>query len=478
MPLFALPLSTATKSTTSARVHFTSRLPTRKRKRASSSSSEDDYHQQYGSGLPAASTNPLSLTPDEIAQYRLAGLDLGEEIPSILGWPHRGLPGEKEWFTPDVKVKQRDRKGKRRADDVEDEEKKVVPVQETNRALQGPRLRMQHLNVLTAVLQRCLLEGDIPRASRAWAILIRAQVAGAGVDIRGSGYWGIGAELLVRSGETKARNRFHTDEDSDYEADDENNLDERANTRKEDEDPWGTKEGLEKAKAYFERLILQYPYKRQFHGSVTALDFWPAMVSCEIYGIQHEQNQSLKKIARSEEKDEDQDASDSDSDIFEDAESHISGEDEDDFAIDQRRKDRRSRRKAQKRRVQKDEVRQTALLAAETIAGRMDELMTTPPFSDSHALLRLRGMLALYIGDFSVPAMPIQEDEEENGTERRFLMRQRASEHEQGKKKLEEEQAKARKMFKKIADSGGDTSDLNGLYLGGDPDEMEVSYDE
>ncbi|TVY42630.1 Dehydrogenase [Lachnellula subtilissima] len=475
MPLFALPLSTATKASTSARVHFTSRLPTRKRKRASSSSSEEEYAQQYSSGLPAASTNPLSLTPDEIAQYRLAGLDLNEEIPSVPGWPHRGLPGDKQWFTPDVKTKEKDGKGKLRAEDVEEEEEdnKAVPVQETNR---GPKLRMQHLSVLTAVLQRCLLEGDILRARRAWALLIRAQVAGAGMDIRSSGYWGIGAELLIRSGESKARNRFHADGDSDYEADDEDNLNDR--DRELNEEGWGSKDGLQRAKAYFERLILQYPYKRQFHGSVSALDFWPAMVSCEIYGIQHELKQSLKRIARAEEKDENEDGSDSDSDVFEDAESHVSEEDGDAATIEQRRTDKRSWRKAEKRWAQKDDARQNALLASESIAGRMDELMTSPPFSDSHTLLRLRGMLALYIGDLSVPAMPILEDEEGNDTDRRFLIRQRISDHERGKRSLDEEQSKARKLFKKVADSGDDYRDLNGLYLGDDQDEMELSYDD
>ncbi|TVY38417.1 Dehydrogenase [Lachnellula occidentalis] len=480
MPLFALPLSTATKASTSARVHFTSRLPTRKRKRASSSSSEEENAQEYSSGLPAASTNPLSLTPDEIAQYRLAGLDLNEEIPSVPGWPHRGLPGEKSWFTPGVKAKERDGKGKGKlgADDLEDEERanKTGPVQETNCPLQGPKLRMQHLSVLTAVLQRCLLEGDIPRASRAWAMLIRAQVAGAGMDIRSSGYWGIGAELLIRSGEIKARNRFHADEDSDYEADDEDNLVDR--DRELNEEAWGSRDGLEKAKAYFERLILQYPYKRQFHGSVSALDFWPAMVSCEIYGIQHELKQTLKMISRAEEKDEDEDASDSDSDVFSDAESHVSDEDGGAAAIEQRRRDRKRWRKAEKRWTQKDEARQIALLASENIAGRMDELMTSPPFSDSQTLLRLRGMLALYIGDLSVPAMPIREDEEGNDTDRRFLIRQRISDHERGKRSLGEEQSKARKLFKRIADNGEHNLDINGLYLGDDQDEMEVSFDE
>lgn len=405
---------------------------------------------------------------------------MNEEIPNVPGWPHRRLPAEKQWFTPDVKTKERDRKGKGkgRVNDVEGEDgdNKAVPVQETNRAFHGPKLRMQHLSVLTAVLQRCIQEGDIPRASRAWALLIRAQVAGAGVDIRSSGYWGIGAELLTRGGETKARNRFHADSDSDYEADDEDNSNVR--DRELNEGGWGSKDGREKAKAYYERLILQYPYKRQFHGSVSALDFWPAMVTCEIYGIQHERQQSLKRIARAEEKDEDEYASDSDSDVFEDAESHVSEEDGDAAAIEQRRKDKRNWRKAEKIWAQKDEARQTALLAAENLAGRMDELMTSPPFSDSQTLLRLRGMLALYIGDLGVPAMPIQEYGEGNDTDRRFSIRQGISDHERGKRNLVEEQTKARKLFKKIADSGEDNLDLGGLYLGDDQDEMDVSDEE
>lgn len=476
MPLFALPLSATTKSNTSARVHFTSNLPTRKRKRASSSSSEDDPIQQNGNGLSAASTNPLSLTPDEITQYRLAGLDLDEEVPSISSWPHRGFPREDEWFTTDAKATKKDVKGKGKADD---EDVTAVPaVQETNRMPKGPRLRMQHLGVLTAILQRCLLEGDIPRASRAWSMLIRVQIAGVEVDIRDSGYWGIGAELLIRNGETKARNRFFPDEDSDYDADDEDNFDGRAGIRDQDDGIWGSKSGLEKAKKYFERLILQYPYKRQFHGSVNALDFWPPMVSCEIYGIQHEQRESLGRIAKAEAKDDDEDASDSDSNAFEDAESHISGENEDEFANEQRRKDKIKLRKAEKRWAQKEEVRQTALLAAETIAARMDELMNTPPFSDSHTLLRLRGMLALYIGDLSVPKLPSREDEDEKDSDRRLLLRQRVSDHERGTRAMEEQQAKARKLFKKIADGGGDSSDLNGPNLGKDEDEMEVDSDE
>jgi hypothetical protein len=460
-------------------VHFTS-LPTRKRKRAASSS-EDEYPEQYSGRLAAASTNPLSLTPDEIAQYRLAGLDLDEEVPNIRGWPHRGLSREEDWFTPDTKKKEKDRKGKGKAIIEENDEEMVddkAPTAETSRSSQGPKLRMQHLGVLTAILNKCLLEGDMARANRAWSMLIRAQIRGLGVDIRETGYWGVGVELLTRSGENRPRDRTQIDDDSDYEADDEDNSNIGAQRTEQSEQRWGTKEGSEKAKAYLERLILQFPYKRQFHNTVNPLDFWPQMVTDEIYDIQYEQRQSLKKIANAEEKDEDDEASDSDSDAFEDAESHVSQEDDDDFTIEKRRKDKRRRRKAEKRWTQKDDVRQTALVTAETIAARLDELMVTPPYSDSHVLLRLRGMLSLYIGEVSVPAMPITGDEEEDTAEQRFLFRQRISEHERGKRRLEEEQAKARRLFAKIAKDGGDTSDPNGLYLGHEEDEMEVNYDD
>jgi len=461
-------------------VHFAS-LPTRKRKRATSSS-EDEYPEQYSGRLTAASTNPLSLTPDEIAQYRLAGLDLDQEVPNIRGWPHRGLSRGDNFFTPDTKKTEKNSKGKAKANPEESEEEKANGkrwlTEETSRSSQGPKLRMQHLGVLTAILNKCLLEGDMPRANRAWAMLIRAQIQGLGVDIRETGYWGVGVELLSRSGETRPRNRSQTDDDSDYEADDEDNLNNGAQGTEKSDHRWGTKEGFEKSKAYLERLILQFPYKRQFHGTVNPLDFWPQMVTNEIYDIQYEQKQSLKKIVSAEEKDEDDEASDSDSDSFADAESHVSQEDDDEFIVEQRRKDKRSKRKAEKRWTQKDDVRQTALVSAETIAARLDELMVTPPYSDSHALLRLRGMLSLYIGDLSVPAIPIEGDEEDDTAEQRFLFRQRISEHERGKRRLEEEQAKARRLFAKIAQSGGDNSDLNGLYLGHEPDEMEVTYDE
>lgn len=418
-------------------------------------------------------------------QYRVAGLQLDEEIPLVKGWPHRGLG------IGSVKVleKNKDRKwkGKEKSHDVQDgaedggavkkgdADVEVEDGGKEKRAERGPRLRLQHLSVLTTILQRCLLEGDITRAGRAWAMLIRAQIGGRGVDLRGSGYWGIGAELLVRS--LERRRNYSYDEESEGE-------EEEVGTKR-----WGSKEGLEKAKDYYERLILQHPYKRQFDGSVSALDFWPAMVGCEIYGIQFERNEGSRRIAREEEEDEGAERSESQSE-----ESEQGVDEEEDgievgFAADKRRKTRRIRRRTERRWIESDEVRNTALTAAERIAARLDNLMTTPPYSDSHNLLRLRGMIALYIGDLCVPALPPAEANEgdEDGEGRRlrsaskninyrFLYRQRVSDHERGQEKRKGEQERAKKLFDRISREGGEVNDIK-LPLEHDDEDPEDFYD-
>jgi hypothetical protein len=467
MPLFALPLAaSSTKShskPTNTRQYAHPSLTIRKRKRPREPSPAPSDSSLSDAGALPASTNPLSLTPDEIAQYKLAGLQLDEEIPAVKDWPHRGFVGS---------IVKRDRKGKGKEkvpitqDEEEDgDEIKKGDAEEDvreERAERGSRLRLQHLSVLTTILQRCLLEGDIQRASRAWTMLIRAQVGGRGVDLRGSGYWGIGAELLIRSLDRK-RN-YSYDEESDDEEEEEGMK------------RWGSKEGLEKARDYYERLILQHPYKRQFDGSVSALDFWPAMVGCEIYGIQFEEKEGLRRVAREEEEDEGGERSGSQSeeseDDVEDDDAGVDGA----FAAHQRMKTRRMRRRAERRWVERDEIRKTALVASEKVAARLDDLMTTPPYSDSHNLLRLRGMIALYLGDLSIPEMPLDEanekDQGENveesrkltsadrDTERRFLYRQRVSDHERGREKRKEEQERARKLFDRISREGGNVEDI------------------
>ncbi|RAL59693.1 hypothetical protein DID88_000326 [Monilinia fructigena] len=353
-------------------------------------------------------------------------------------------------------------------------------------------LKIQHLSVLVAIMMRNLEEGDMERAGRAWGLLLRVQVAGKGMELRRTGFWGIGAELLMRGVMNKQRKEWWED-GTEEGSSDEGNVDieggpkEGADGEREDkegeEKRYGTAEGFLKAKDYYERLILQYPYKRQFHGSVTALDFWPAMLGCEIYGIQFEHKDQLRKIAKQAEKDEDG-GDISDSDISDEDEDLENGDYEGDkvFLAHQRRQTRLLlKRRKEKRWEERDEVRRMALVATELVAQRMDELMTTPPYSDSKVLLRLRGMIALYIGDLCVPEK-WEGDEEWLGkirggaveADKRFLGRQRDAEVRRGGERREDERRRARGLFGKIGvewDDGDEALDLDLTLEGYEGDE-------
>ena len=401
-------------------------------------------------------------------QYRLAGLKLTHELPGqgvdgVRDFPHRALPILSD--AKEAKARREREKGKEVAH--EDEEDTDTTNRQNYAGIEhrtrGPGLHLRHLSVLTTILHRCLLAGDIPRASRAWAILIREQFWGQAVDIKASGYWAIGAELLIRSGDQTQR-----EEGSDDENDEQRHGEDGQGER------WGSAEGWEKARAYYEQLILQYPYRRQFQRNTNAIDFWPAMLGCELYGIQWEERERLRKL---EEIGGDRD----DDEISPSEESEGSRDAEDDLELSaQRRMARRTRKREERIWQAKEDIRFKTLGASEAVAARMDTLMSNHPYMDSRVLLRLRAMLALYIADLVVSAPPVQEDRAEEqhnlrsgggDSEHRFLIRQRQAEHERGKERRREQRAVARGLFVKIATKGGWVGDINNLGLEEDGEE-------
>jgi hypothetical protein len=464
MPLFALPLPT-NSSAPLPRPNFSS-LPRRKRKRASSdSSSNDKSSPEPESDRNLASTNPLSLTPAEIAQYRLAGLELNEELPGqgvdgVKDFPHRAIPAQP---SPEAarETRKRDKgKGKETAPEDGDDTDAQIRDENPEQRGRGPGLHLRHLSVLTTILHRCLLDGDIPRATLAWSILIREQFWGQPIDIRGSGYWAIGAELLTRSGDRRAR------DDSESSGDEQP----QGEGARRGEKRWGSAEGWEKAKAYYEQLILQYPYRRQFQRSTSAIDFWPAMLGCEIYGIQWEEKEGLRKL-EVEEGDDLEDEGDENDDIEGDG----NAEEDSGFAANHQRIARRLRKRDDRIWQAKEDIRWTALRASEAVAGRIDNLMSNHPYMDSRILLRLRAMLALYIGDLSVPSLPAQSEEEPEERYRlrnsrkegqdALQIRQRQAEHARAKEKRGEQRALAQGLFDKIMKKGGWVGDISHLGL-------------
>lgn len=218
-------------------------------------------------------------------------------------------------------------------------------------------LRKQHLAVLVAILHKCLLKGDYLRAGRAWGMLLRSENRGRPFDVRSHGRWGIGAEILLfRDGQLKQKQKqMKSERETGAEQHlDTNDTDELRNHRQAS---FFTQEGFYKAKDYYERLILQYPYRKHSPNATSALHFYPAMFGLWIYAVQ-ENNKRI--LATSQESNDSTVGGDSDAST--------------------------------------DTTAKTMRDASE-IAARLDELLVSPPYSDQTELWRLRGMVALWMAD-------------------------------------------------------------------------------
>ena len=206
-----------------------------------------------------ASEYSAVLSPDEVKQYRAAGLRLDEDIPNP-PFPHAAVRSPKSKKTAFHTAEQV-------ASSFQ------FPVSPSyGREAPKDILRFQHLRVLTTILHKCLIGGDFIRAGRAWGMLLRHEFGGHASDFRSDGRWGIGAEILLRR-----------DAQLQLEAD-------PAAAEPEAFVPtrWFTQRGFEDAKRYYERLIVQYPYYQQTPRAISAMDFYPAMFGLWIYVVQEE----------------------------------------------------------------------------------------------------------------------------------------------------------------------------------------------
>ena len=310
MSLFSLPLPTYQQpSNRSISQH--SRLKKRKRKYIANHDSEsedsisDDLQYLSEAQLPASSQSleySAVLTPEERTQYRTAGQPF-DQPPPPFPFPH--APAKTDRHEPQWT----------------DATATAPPP--------APTLHLQHLAVITAILHRCLAERDYTRASRALGLILRDSIGGHAIDVRNEGRWGIGAEILLKAGSQHDRVL----------------VEDIANDASHQQGPLFTREGFERAKRYYERLIIQYPYVKAHAMSVNALDFYQALFGLWIY-IAHEEGKT--------EPDSDPDSN-----------------------------------------------RLHELHQARQIADRMDACMSSVPFSDDLELIRLRGMVALWIADLA-----------------------------------------------------------------------------
>ncbi|KAL2127690.1 hypothetical protein VTI74DRAFT_10305 [Chaetomium olivicolor] len=114
-----------------------------------------------------------------------------------------------------------------------------------------------------------------------------------------------------------------------------------------------------------------------------------------------------------------------------------------------------------RQREKENELRMAALGRMKDVAERMDTVMETAPFSRDPELLRLRAMVALYMGDLYVPPAPRSETEDREGKRARATQR-----------------TQAKRLLQRIKDGGGELKDydeglLESLVLDDEEEEVE-----
>ena len=220
--------------------------------------------------------------------------------------------------------------------------------------------KRRHVDNLTFILHRCMLKGDWARASRAWALLIRTEIAGRGIDVRRNSRWSIGAELLMRGrGDAVGNPKSEVTED-----------DATAPVPEDDADmPAFSLEGFKLARDYYERLILQYPHTARTARMFNATVVYPALFSIRIYEVQERSTRSKKALGNRNARR-----------VSEDEEDGASTDSTDTITSQSMKQ------------IVTDELTQ-----ALPIAKRMDELLSDPPYDSDAELLRLRGMVGRWL---------------------------------------------------------------------------------
>lgn len=372
--------------------------------------------------LPDDTINPLSHSEGTIKQLRTAGLTADDLLPSnyIPDFPHRAIRPSHQQDPSD------DGDG----DGSGSDETKAERAKKARQRRQFRDAQDEHLGFLTDVILMALEEGDIPRAKWAFSLVRRSEVRGRPVDLRKNALWSLGAEIVMREGEERSR-RVLPGEDRIVEGGDGAAA---ADRRRRRQRRWGSTANMPRLRAYLESLVRQYPYNRLQPDSISDLDFHPVLFGCEFYNAWAEHRLALERLAEESESWSDGDLPEMDmpdymdDDLDNDArgdggsyreENHLSG---------------RERRLRQA----KADLGLRALSTMRDVAARMDSLMENAPYSRSAELLRLRGMVALYTGDLSVPPAPRTADEDEEGGRVRGL-----------------EQERARAFFVRMVKSGG-----------------------
>lgn len=427
--------------------------------RASSPASSSRHHH-----LPRDAINPLSHSESTIKQLRVAGLTENDLLPSarVPDFPHRPLPLARS-------------QQQQRSDDDDDDDDHQDRARDDRRAQHMRDALDAHIGVLRGLLVRALQEDDLPRAKRAFGLLRRSEVRGREADLRRGGLWALGAEVLMREGEeprgvgdggggagagAAGREQDQGSRDADGTQQESERERMATATRGALVRRWGTTANMPRVRAYLEGLIRTYPYNRLHPNSTSDLDFYPVLFGYDLYDAWVEHRLALERLERDAE-------AWSDEDVDVDMDMSPAGYDYDNYDDHHHHHHSEGMRlTARERRLReaKAGLALPAMAAVRGIAARMDTLLENAPYNRSAEMLRLRGMVALYVGDLSVPPPPRTADEEEEGKRVRRLERDRA-----------------RTFFAKMRESGGRVDALVEKWLegvGDDDDDYGADEDE
>jgi hypothetical protein len=240
-----------------------------------------------------------------------------------------------------------------------------------NKLMNGPPRndgpRRQHLAAISAVLHRCLLEGDYFRAGRAWGMLLRSEVDGHPVDIRNKYRWGIGAEILLQRNLPQREYLLNGDQGSIPEKMDETNS---ANCTSK------YNNGSQAAEEYYDRLIVQYPHRKTFPSAVGPLDFYPVLFGLRIFSGQLKDEEFSRALQAND---------------FDNGSIAEEGVKPDPTSTLQEI--------PYSKRSWMRKLLTSSLNHAKDMASQLDELLISPPYSDDVRLRDIRSMVGMWTED-------------------------------------------------------------------------------
>ncbi|EXF74362.1 hypothetical protein CFIO01_10406 [Colletotrichum fioriniae PJ7] len=395
--------------------------PATSRKRSASAMSMSDGNDyRYQSQLPSDSINPLSHTPSILRQLHLAGLAETDELPSRTQprFPHR------HWQDPDApaqmgpsassaslskaletsEVEEEDDDGD---EDLDEDDKKRRRKKKDGTTKPKYAAEKSPFRPLVRAIYGFLDAGDVTNAKRAFGILARSTAHGKPVDVRRNNYWALGAEILMREGGSA-----------------------RATAADDEAYPFAN---APRVREYFRDLIQRFPYNYKHRHAVCAVDFWPALLSYEVFQVHAQQAASLRRM--------NSEAEDWEDESWQEPSSLLDGGAGGDSMMEGSgfRPEQVNGRETRLRQA-RDQIRLKTLDMLREVAGRMNDLLEDRPFSHSAELWRLRGMVSLYIGDLLIPA---------------FTHDEKGGQMAEARVRREAERNNARSSFQKMVEHGG-----------------------